>query len=182
MLIVYYCNALNQCICNLILRVPPHPTSNDWIFEIGTSPVCTSVCVYLSRPAIEKHYCPILIKLGAHNFSKNLRWHFFQILGNIALLTSWWPFCLFLNAALSWPQFCYYLFQTNKVESCLSRFGIKIKIKLLITLGRKCRPHSQKIACLFFKPGSEVQGYGYGAAKALQLRFVDVVMIVMIQK
>ena len=87
---------------------------------------CVCICPGLQ---LKKKYCPILIKLGAHNFSKNLRLHFFQIIGNIALLTSWCPFCLFLNAALSWPQICYYLFQTNKVESCLSRFGIENKNK-----------------------------------------------------
>ena len=127
MLIVYYCHALNQCICNPILRVPPPtPQMTEYLKSERALSVRQYVCI-----------CPGLqLKNIIAQFWSNLEhiilakiWDdtFFQILGNIALLTSWWPFCLFLNAALSWPQFCYYLFQTNKVESRLSRFGIENK-------------------------------------------------------
>ena len=121
-------------------------------------------CLYVSMCATvracnwKKHYCPILTKLGAHNFSKNLRWHFFQILGNIALLTSWWPFCLFENAALSWPQICYYLFQTNKVESRLSRFSIENKNRSVNNSRPKKQTSFTKNRLLGFQAG--VRGPG----------------------
>ena len=91
---------------------------------------------------------------------------------NFALMTSWWLFCIFFNAALSFSQLCFDFLQIHRQEILISSNVCYRKLaKSVNNFRSKSGPRLRKIASRFFSRCRMSLVRSPAGTKVLQLNF-----------
>ena len=145
-----------------------------WLNMLQWTPGCVCVCVSvcLSQPFIWTLFVRFWWNLD-HLILSKIWDDTFSNFENVASMTSWRPFCMFMNAALSRSQFCLDFLQ-NYGQGSLVSFNVCYwkSAKSVNNFQSKKRTAFTKNRFLLFKPVSEVRGSIPGGDKSFATWFL----------
>ena len=135
--------------------------------------VCLCVCLSVCHSLLFGHYSSDFDETWTTWSYQKFEMTLFSDFENVASMTSWRPFCMFMNAALSRSQFCFDFLQNYGQGSLVSSNVCYWKsAKSVNNFRSKKRTAFTKNRFLVFKPVSEVRGSIPGGDKSFATWFL----------